>query len=129
MPINPEGAATGSIDLANGATQALLHRPAQVVPFHLLRAAQAALLEALARDLTLGEALDAAQNVDPAIDLVRRSGISAHSASSRRQRCSNSAACACEQERALHERSRRTRTQRAMRLRAPTMIGSESRAA
>jgi hypothetical protein len=69
MPINPEGAATGSIDLASGATHPLLHRPAQVVPFHLLRAAQAALLEALARDLTLGEALDAAQNVDPAIDL------------------------------------------------------------
>ena len=57
------------INLANGATRALLHRPAQVVQFHLLSVAHAALLEAFGRDLPLGEALDAAHNVDPAFEL------------------------------------------------------------
>jgi uncharacterized protein len=65
----PGAAAIQSINLTNGATHALLHRPAQVVQFHLLSVAHAALLEALGRDLTLGEALDAAHNVDPAFEL------------------------------------------------------------
>jgi len=65
----PGAQASQIIDLANGATHALVHRSGRVVQFHRLSVAQAALLKALAHDLTLGEALDAAQNVDPAFDL------------------------------------------------------------
>jgi hypothetical protein len=62
-------AAIGSIDLASGRARVLLLRPAHVVQFHLLSAASFALLAALADDLTLGAALDAAQNADAAYDL------------------------------------------------------------
>jgi uncharacterized protein len=65
----PGAGPIGRINLAHGATRVLLHRPAQVVQFHLLSVAHAALLEALGRDFTLGEALDAAHNVDPAFEL------------------------------------------------------------
>jgi len=64
----PAGPATQIIDLANGATHALLYRRAQAVQFHLLSVARAAFLDALAHDLTLGEALDAALDLDPAFD-------------------------------------------------------------
>jgi uncharacterized protein len=65
----PGGAAIQMINLANGATHALLHRPAQEVQFHLLSVAHAALLEALGRNLTLAEAFDAAHIVDPEFEL------------------------------------------------------------
>jgi uncharacterized protein len=65
----PGAGPTRRINLAHGATRALLHRPAQVVQFHLLSVAHAALLKGLGRDLTLGEALDAAYDVDPAFEL------------------------------------------------------------
>jgi hypothetical protein len=58
-----------TIDLASGRTRVLLLRPAHVVQFHLLSAACFALLAALAGDLTLGTALDAAHNADAAFDL------------------------------------------------------------
>ena len=59
-----------TIDLASGRrARVLLLRPAHVVQFHLLSAASFALLAALADDLTLGAALDAAQNADAAFDL------------------------------------------------------------
>jgi hypothetical protein len=58
-----------TIDLASGRARVLLLRPAYVVQFHLLSAASFALLAALAGDLTLGAALDAAQNADAAFDL------------------------------------------------------------
>jgi hypothetical protein len=64
-----DSAATKIIDLARGATRVLLLRRAHGVQFHLLSAAQFALLAALARDLTLGEALDAAHNADAFFDL------------------------------------------------------------
>lgn len=65
----PRSEATEIIDLASGATHALLHRRAHVVQLHRLSAAQFALLTALAQQLTLGEALDAAQNAAPDFDL------------------------------------------------------------
>jgi hypothetical protein len=61
---------TPIIDLASGATHALVHRRAHNVQFHRLSAASFALLAALAQSLTLGAALDAAQNLDADFDLA-----------------------------------------------------------
>jgi hypothetical protein len=110
-------AASPSINLTNGATHALLHRPVQVVQFHRVSVAQAALLEALGRDLTLGKALDAALNADPTFDLgapLRHFvalGVLTQATLKPQRRMPSQA-----------------HAQRAMRLAATAMIGSEARA-
>ncbi|HEY5019727.1 MAG TPA: DNA-binding domain-containing protein [Steroidobacteraceae bacterium] len=65
----PNAAAADLIDLASGATRVLLLRPADVVQFRPLNAAQFTWLAALARDLTLAEALEDAQSAYAAFDL------------------------------------------------------------
>ena len=57
------------IDLASGETRLLIHRGAQGVEFHILSAAEFALLDALAEDHCLGDALDIAAAVDTAFEL------------------------------------------------------------
>ena len=62
-------AATPIIDLASGATRALVQRSAEGVAFHLLSAPEHALLAKIAQDFCLGAALEAAQQCEAAFDL------------------------------------------------------------
>jgi hypothetical protein len=67
---NQPGAATSEIiDLANGPTRVLMQRSAQSVEFHSLTLPEFSLLDALARDFCLGDALEAALRCDAAFDL------------------------------------------------------------
>jgi len=62
-------AATEIIDLASGPTHVLAQRSAQAVIFHVLGAPEFVFLQKLSQDCSLGAALEAAQESDPAFDL------------------------------------------------------------
>ena len=61
-------AATETIDLASGATRVLTQRGAQAVMFHVLSAPEFVFLKALSQDSSLGAALQAVHESDPAFD-------------------------------------------------------------
>jgi hypothetical protein len=64
----PGATATGTIDLASGATHMLAQRSAHSVVFHVLSAPEFVFLKKLSQDCSLGAALDAAQKSDAAFD-------------------------------------------------------------
>jgi hypothetical protein len=67
--VNQSGAADELIDLAEGGDNVLVARAARGIELHQLAAGDFAALQTLARGLTLGEALEAAQAADPSFDL------------------------------------------------------------
>ena len=65
----PDMSADETIDLRDGADRVLVMRAPKGVQFHELPAGDFAALDAFARGLTLGAALEAAQAIDPEFDL------------------------------------------------------------